>query len=109
MTASDLLGELQAALWQFTVFAIAGTAVLYVVVRVTAGRTAALRALTAAALGIAGAAWAIYAVANVGQVSTRALIIGLTLLWGGMLYFVIWMAATRGKGSETSPESRKGT
>ena len=108
MAAPDLVDELRAALWQFTVFVIAGTAVLYVVVRVTAGRTAALRALTAAALGIAGAAWAIYAVANVGQVSTQALIIGLALLWGGMLYFVISMTATRGKGSEKSPESRTG-
>jgi len=100
--------ELRAAVWQFTVFAIAGTAALYVVVRITAGRTAALRALTAAALGIAGAAWAIYAVVNLGQVSTGALIVGLTLLWGGMLYFVMLMIAPRGDDTEESPESRTG-
>jgi hypothetical protein len=109
VTTPDLVDELRAAVWQFTVFAIAGTAALYVVVRITAGRGAGLRALTAAALGIAGAAWAIYAVVNLGQVSTRALVAGLTLLWGGMLYFVISMTAPRGEDPEASPESRTRT
>lgn len=83
-------------LWQFIALWAIATAVLYYVVRRTSGQRGAWRAVLVGTLGLAGMLWAMYAVAHARDVSIPAMVAGLTVLWGAMLYLLAMMVRRTG-------------